>query len=270
MDRDEEDLEAQEMAAAMGFSSFGSHKPAAKKRRFNPTTDAYVEGQELASLDKGGKKGQGSGGNTVPLGKTRIIGSGPGAADSSTGQKHVPGGNQDEIDLGEDQEELGDGPNYIDTSLPPPIEQGRSGGLPYADVSQPPPASDEEAREVQRRIDVLLASLENRGSENTSVAESSSGTQPLSHDLPARPGFRDGALMQGGPRPSYMSRNDFNDTASVASSSRPSERGQKNANWYVGYYDPSFNENPWTRLEQAKGLEPLGKWPDNQGVRMFP
>ncbi|RMJ19699.1 hypothetical protein BHE90_006894 [Fusarium euwallaceae] len=30
--------------------------------------------------------------------------------------------------------------------------------------------------------------------------------------------------------------------------------------WYVGYYDPTSNENPWERLEKARGLEPQGTW----------
>ncbi len=30
--------------------------------------------------------------------------------------------------------------------------------------------------------------------------------------------------------------------------------------WWIGYYDPSSNENPWERLEQARGLKPLGPW----------
>src|SRR3978361_795256 len=81
---EEEDTEAQSMAAMMGFSAFGSHKPPAKKRKFNAGTDAYVDGQELAKLDKGGKNGQGSGGNTMPLGKIRVIGGGIGKAPTET------------------------------------------------------------------------------------------------------------------------------------------------------------------------------------------
>ncbi|KAK0704795.1 hypothetical protein B0H67DRAFT_649206 [Lasiosphaeris hirsuta] len=30
--------------------------------------------------------------------------------------------------------------------------------------------------------------------------------------------------------------------------------------WWIDYYDPSSNENPWDRLEQARGLEPVGTW----------
>ncbi|KAL2265248.1 hypothetical protein VTJ83DRAFT_6348 [Remersonia thermophila] len=30
--------------------------------------------------------------------------------------------------------------------------------------------------------------------------------------------------------------------------------------WYVDYYDPSFNENPWEGMEKFKGLEPVGTY----------
>ena len=34
----------------------------------------------------------------------------------------------------------------------------------------------------------------------------------------------------------------------------------KNPNWYVGYYDPSSNENPWAKLEAKMGLSATGDW----------
>lgn len=41
--------------------------------------------------------------------------------------------------------------------------------------------------------------------------------------------------------------------------------------WYEGYYDNTSNENPWERLEQAKGLEPKGSWlPRGSGVTSRP
>ena len=46
---------------------------------------------------------------------------------------------------------------------------------------------------------------------------------------------------------------------------QPRQRGQKNEFWYVGYYDPSFNENPWAKLEKAHGLEPRGTWIERRG-----
>lgn len=144
----DEEEEAAAMAAMMGFSGFGSQKPPAKKRKF--TTDAFVEGQDVKNLDKGGKKGQGSGGNTIPLGKARVLGTG-----SSNKAIEPVKTNDTEIELEED--ETG-GPQYVDTSLPPPILAGEEGAPQYIDISEPPPAavSDEEAKEMQSRIDVSL------------------------------------------------------------------------------------------------------------------
>ncbi|KAG4411151.1 hypothetical protein IFR04_015722, partial [Cadophora malorum] len=141
------------MAAAMGFSSFGG-KPAAKKRKFNPTTDAFVEGQALEKLDRGGKKGTGSGGNMIPLGKQRVIGQ----------KKERAVQNEQEITLDEDDEEGSgeDGPQYIDTSRTPPAAD--DDGPQYIDTSEPPPvvpdpAAEAEAQEMQRRIDAILESI---------------------------------------------------------------------------------------------------------------
>jgi hypothetical protein len=74
----------------------------------------------------------------------------------------------------------------------------------------------------------------------------------------------DSEFMRGGSRSNFgagNSRNTFSDTASIGSS-RPSQRGDpRNENWYLDYYDPSFNENPWERLEKEKGLQkPLWNW----------
>ena len=137
-----EEEEAAAVAAMMGFSGFGSQKPPAKKRKF--MTDAFIEGQE--PVDKGGKKGQGSGGNTMLLGKARVFGTG-----SANKAIESVGMNDSEIDLGDDDET--DGPQYVDTSLPPPILADEE-GLRY----QPPPGvSDEEAKEMQSRIDVSFS-----------------------------------------------------------------------------------------------------------------
>jgi hypothetical protein len=81
--------------------------------------------------------------------------------------------------------------------------------------------------------------------------------------------MNDSNLMRGGLRPSFDANNPrdaFSDSVSVASS-RPSHRGgPRNDNWYLDHYDPSFNVNPWAKLEREKGLEPLGKWPESQGA----
>ena len=143
----DEEEEAAAMAAMMGFSGFGSQKPPAKKRKF--TTDAFVEGQDVKTLDKGGKKGQGSGGNTMPLGKARVFGFA-----SSIKSAEPLATNDAEIDLSDEDET--DGPQYVDTSRPPPIIAGDEEVLQYVGMIEAPPAAvpDEDVQEIQSRIDV--------------------------------------------------------------------------------------------------------------------
>jgi len=276
------DDEAATMAAAMGFSAFGS-KPPAKKRKFNPVADAFVEGQELAKIDRGGKKGKGSGGNEVALGKTRVF-----------GQGKMVEGNADEIDLGEDDgvEDFGDrggllsaglknakladgnedeGPQYLDTSLPVPTEHTDDNlGPAYVDTSTAPPIiadsfASAEAAEMQARIDAILNSIgsappptSNDTTETPEDAPSTSTLSPSSTNLPNRPAFSDAGLTRGRSRAGSYA-------GSVASSRGGSSHGgrgggSRNERWYEDYYDPSFNYNPWEKIEKAKGLEPRGTW----------
>jgi hypothetical protein len=233
--------EAEAMAKAMGFSSFGTQGPT-KKRKFNPKTDAMVEGQDLASLDRGGKKGQGSGGNRIPLGKPRVLGV-------------APKSNQEEIELEEEDEE----PSYIDTSLPPPSSQDGSEedeGPAYIDTSLPPP--NEDARAAQQRIDAILA--------NNTIPP-----VPPDSKIKMKPQAPEIGRGAGG----FMNALQDESRLSVSSVSAPAMNSrshidnrqprQKNEFWYVGYYDPSFNENPWAKLEKANGLEPRGTWIERGG-----
>lgn len=294
MDHEDLDDEAAAMATAMGFSTFGSHKPPAKKRKFNPATDAFVSGQELEKIDRGGKKGQGSGGNNMPLGKLRTFGGVAGNEDEIDvdedenedegtvqavpvrRQMNLPAvtgsgsvlpvrnlaGNEDEIGLDdEDGEEGGanifqpegkDGPSYVDTSHSPP-----------AAAVAPLDPSDPEAIEMQARIDLLLASIEEGQSSKEPAPIPVGSEAELTHPLPPRPAQQSfNHLGHGG-----GGRGGFSDTASIASS-RPSH-GERNPKWYEGYYDPSFNENPWKKIETEKGLVSLGNWlePSNDRFR---
>ncbi|PVH80290.1 hypothetical protein DL98DRAFT_515591 [Cadophora sp. DSE1049] len=327
----ESDSEGAAMAAAMGFSSFGG-KPAAKKRKFNPTTDAFVEGQALEKLDRGGKKGTGSGGNMIPLGKTRVIG--------QKKEKERMVKNEEEIKLEEDEEEMGgagirdghlsdaamrgggedldssdgEGPQYIDTSRTPPAAEDN--GPEYIDTSEPTPAlhpqhgaplytetsepapvapdpvSEAEAQEMQRRIDAILQSIGSAPplpsndidppappgkSSYTLPPNMLSPPPPPSKDLPNRgaaafgAGSADTAFMQGSSRGGFTSDRGARGARSDAGGSwggssrggnatRSSGRGERNEKWYLGYYDLSFNLNPWDSLERERGLEPVGSW----------
>ena len=142
----DEDEEAAAMAAMMGFSGFGSQKPSAKKRKF--ATDAFVEGQDVKTFDIGGKQSPGSGGNRVPIGKPRTIGT------VSSG-KAVESEPSSAVDIDMDDDEIG-GPQYVDTSLPPPLLAMEGRKPLYGDTSEPSSVavSIEEAKEMQSRIDV--------------------------------------------------------------------------------------------------------------------
>ncbi|KAI9648216.1 hypothetical protein NHQ30_002848 [Ciborinia camelliae] len=236
------------MAAMMGFSGFGNQNPLSKKRKFNAATDAFVEGAELEKIDRGGKKGHGSGGNQIPLGKMRTI-----------GVKAVETKNEEEIDLGDDEDGDGagedEGPRYLDTSAPPPIFDGIEGGehaLGQDGVSDDP-AIVEERRKAQEQIDAILAAAPESSNKNIS--------QPVSghlHGLPERPVYNNMGFTGGGGNGRGV-RSGGSDAASMASS-RPSGRGTFNKTWYEEYYDRSFNENPWAELEQERGLEATGSW----------
>lgn len=236
------DSEAAAMAAAMGFSTFGA-APAKKKRKFNANTDAFVAGQELENIDRGGKKGKGSGGNNVALGKVRTFGTGAVSESPVVVSRPVENDAEIELELEVDGDGDGDGegeerPNYIDTSLPAPMQEMGS----------------EEQEDAQWKIDEILA--RSSGVTDPAITDSSS--------LPSVPGY---APLPSRPPPQLDS-----DTAvfggsmgSVASSSAGGRnsfprKGQYNERWWDGYYDPAFNTNPWATLELKMGLEPVGQW----------
>ncbi|KAG9231062.1 hypothetical protein BJ875DRAFT_132778 [Amylocarpus encephaloides] len=250
MSSDEDDAAAAAMAAAMGFSSFGGAK-AAKKRKFNPSTDAYIGGQDLEKVHRGGKKGKGSGGNQIPLGRARMIGGGPPDLSGSVANEEETDADGDGEDGGVmingSEEERGpqgqsapgfedeDGPRYLDTSQPAPVGQ-----------PPPPPASTEPDAKTQTRMDAALASILPPPRAFPRETEAA-GASTSSYGLPQRrpPGMRGGyGERGGGGRGGRGGRG----------------TGERDENWYRGYYDPAFNENPWSALEKQHGISSPGKW----------
>ncbi|KAJ8121501.1 hypothetical protein ONZ43_g2059 [Nemania bipapillata] len=107
---DDAEDSATAMAAAMGFSSFGAQKPN-KRRKFNPSTDAFVD--PISSLTStvastlpfhryADNSTTPTGSNTVPLGHRKQV------------------TNMDEIDLDDDEDDDDEDPEpqYLDTSRP--------------------------------------------------------------------------------------------------------------------------------------------------------
>jgi hypothetical protein len=256
------------MAAAMGFASFGTQGPP-KKRKFNPAVDAFVEGQDLEKIDRGGKKGQGSGGNNIPLGKVRVLGAK--VVDEAVDMEGRET-NEEEIHLDMDDDEEEDGAAVT-------AQDGEVEDVPshYIDTSLPPPT--QEAVDAQARIDAILAASESaaftpaapqpRQTQKqkqkpkpapTGLAAYLSAMQSSSpHQPSAPPGVplpqSDVSLPQ---RPAAPPS-----TVGSTASGFSHGRGQRERNefWYKDYYDPSFNENPWKTLEAERGMpEAPGRW----------
>ncbi|KFY95805.1 hypothetical protein V498_03113 [Pseudogymnoascus sp. VKM F-4517 (FW-2822)] len=271
------DDEADAMAAAMGFSSFGTQGPP-KKRKFNPKSDAFIEGQDLESVDKGGKKGQGSGGNQIPLGRPRQFGvpsqASAGAAkndeeialDDDEGPHRPPpvmdgmGKNEDEILLDEDEDNQG--PGYVDTSLPPPNETAREAQEKIDAILSSTGSSANPARPRQKQkakkpqvggLGAFISALK-----TPVVAPPASIIPPAPGTTPVLQTPAVASLPQRPPPPSLSTVGSAG--GSVGRSQNAGQRGQRNELWYIGYYDPSFNDNPWRGLEKENGLPEVGTW----------
>jgi hypothetical protein len=285
------DDEADAMAAAMGFSSFGTQGPP-KKRKFNPKSDAFIEGQDLEAVDKGGKKGQGSGGNQIPLGRPRQLGVPSQApAEAATNDEEIALDDDDGPQYVDDDE----GPRYLDTSRPPPALDGlgknedeilldedeEEQGPGYVDTSLPPP--NEAARAAQEKIDAILASTggtvasvpgkqkqKAKKPQDTGLGAFMNALKtpvvaPPGSSIPPAPGTASilqtppvGSLPQRPPPPSPSIAGSAG--GSMGRNQNAGQRGQRNELWYVGYYDPSFNDNPWRGLEKENGLPEVGTW----------
>lgn len=264
------------MAALMGFSSFGA-APKAKKRKYNPAVENAVTD---ASLTLQGKRQQqqqhkdyrpssgASGGNRVPLGRGRGMGTGAkneGGIPSVVEQPH--GGMLDEtttaggLATGE-AAELGDRvgsgvlggsgsaseddmPRYVDTSSTPPAEEGRvtavgTGGWGdhsprYVDTSRqrPLPGPGE--------VPSPAAELSPNDDGGAGLQH---GNQSSVQQLRQEPNSRYVLGSEG--------RGGGEDKVGVASGElydwRALRKGVVDRRGDVTYYDESFVENPWRDL----------------------
>lgn len=233
----EDDADAAAMAEAMGFSGFGSQRPA--KRKFNANADAATDLEPLPEKKKGGNVSK-TGANNAPLGARRQLpvlpaglpprpnmgaGIGVGAVDS------------DEIDLGEGEEGLGG-------TAASGFHHG-AGGSGFGSSKWQPDghlSSDIDATSAQPR--------------NHAVIDNGPP------GLPARP-----------PQPSFgRDQNQRRGTGGRGGGSRggsghdfhqpPAETGPP---WWEGYHDARMNENPWEKLEAERGLQPRGTWVARNG-----
>jgi len=174
------DTEAQDMASALGFSSFGTQEQnrPSKKRRFDATSDSSSQAPSP------------SGANSLPV-HSRVMTS---SANSSATQKDPA-------------------PVYLPglEGLKMSVTSSSPGGVRSEGWYPSPENPDHRVEEVEAPIDV-------------------------SH-------FHHGHRIA---------------TTARHKAARP--LSSINPLWYVDYYDPSSNQNPWERLEQAKGLASIGSW----------
>lgn len=168
--------------------------------------------------------------------------------------------NLDEIDL--EDEEGDEGENEVGAAVRLPEasperefqEDDDEPGPVYIDTSLPPP--NRKSRAAQVMIDAILAKNEGAGpAPPKKQAKKAAAPQGLGQFLSA---------LQGPPPmppPTIQQLHQVQQVQQVHPWPLPPRgNGQRNALWYVDYYDQSFNENPWLVLEMSKGLQPLGSW----------
>ncbi|KAI1351935.1 hypothetical protein F5Y01DRAFT_107001 [Xylaria sp. FL0043] len=225
---DAEDADtATAMAAAMGFSSFGAQKPN-KRRKFNPSTDAFVAptSSSISASDStsssappfhryndslGHNHKATTGSNTIPLGPRRR--------------------NVDEIDL--------DG------------DDGAEPFTPGDQRAQPTTANDDEAEPEPQYLDTSRPSL-------SVVADPADAIQLK---IDAIVGSSADAHASLPPPSSYIVGAVDTSGGSRGGRQRTTNRDNRSSTgWWQDYYDPSFIVNPWENLEKANGLEPRGTW----------
>ncbi|KAI0182122.1 hypothetical protein GGR52DRAFT_68131 [Hypoxylon sp. FL1284] len=209
------------MAQAMGFSSFGAQGTPNKRRKFNPRTDAVVASTSTS---------------TLPLHNDAAL-------KTTTGSNTIPLGvrtqNEDEIDLEDEEEE----PVAPTNEVPSHLKDGRGNtdannpGPQYLDTSRP--STIDPANEVQSEIDSIV----NTSSEWPGMASLSSFR-----------GSRGGRRGRG-PWEGYQL-----DRGRGGYHINQGHGGEPAKKWWVSYYDPSSNVNPWEHHEKTRGLEATAGW----------
>ncbi|KAI0407839.1 hypothetical protein F4802DRAFT_489252 [Xylaria palmicola] len=131
------------MAAVMGFSGFGAQKPN-KRRKFNPSTDAFVASDSLSA-------------STSALPSRRYND----GSIATTGSNNVPLGvrkkNDDEIDLDGDADEERISPEDETARQTTADNDDEDPEPQYLDTSRPPaPAAPDAAQDLQSKIDDIV------------------------------------------------------------------------------------------------------------------
>ncbi|KAF9874480.1 hypothetical protein CkaCkLH20_08043 [Colletotrichum karsti] len=205
-----------EMAAAMGFSSFGM-QPSAKKRKYNNRTDAVASSSSA------------TGANQVALAPRAP------PTTTSTSTTAPEAANTDEIALDSDD-------NEADRDAQ---DDDGGGASLYAD-----PAVAPALAHAQSLIDELATrgGIAAGGGGENGVAPQPVATAPSG--LPQRPNASWGTEMGAAPKtltPRSLYQRNMRERNRNPPPPRLQHPGDKH--WYEGYYDPRSNEDPWEVLE---------------------
>ncbi|KAI1403308.1 hypothetical protein F4819DRAFT_230919 [Hypoxylon fuscum] len=191
-----------------------------KRRKYNPHTDEAVVASSSTT--------------TIPLHHNN-------AQETSSGANATPLGvriqNEDEVDLDEDE----DGASLSNKEGHGPAgDDGNDAGPQYLDTSRPSTAAPTDSlEELQAKINAIT------GASSAELLESSPNTVMWPGIKASRGNNRGGSGTQGR-REAY----------------KPSwaQGGDSDRKWWIDYYDPSTNINPWERLEESHNLGSRGSW----------
>lgn len=103
-----------------------------------------------------------------------------------------------------------------------------------------------EELEMQERVDSLLKKIGSIPSQNCNA------------DMTIQPTIQSNSQDPGDHALKDSSFYGLVHTRNAGKLGRNMEMSKKyNEFWYLDYYDPDFNNNPWQELERANGLEPV-------------
>ncbi|KXH61212.1 hypothetical protein CSAL01_12095 [Colletotrichum salicis] len=236
MDEDDSLAIDPEMAAFMGFASFGT-QPAAKKRKYNHRSDAVA--------------------SATGANQTELAPRAPRAAPSTTETAAAPAANTDEIALDDDDEDDGTAA-VAAVAAGEDLDAEEGGANLYSDPTVAPALAH-----AQSLIDELTNSSGAAPEDRTPAPEAQSTTSslPTSSALPQRPDASWGKEM--GSAPTTMPTRERPEQHQHQPGGRQGYKQQQRNDgkpWWEGYYDPASNENPWERLEKKAGVLPKGTW----------
>ncbi|GKT52300.1 uncharacterized protein ColSpa_12481 [Colletotrichum spaethianum] len=244
---DDQDLAAEidpEMAAFMGFASFGT-QPAAKKRKYNHRTDA------VSSASGGQPSARAPVAAATGANQTALAARTPRAPTNEA--PTAPPANTDEIALDDD-----DVAAVVPTEDKQDDQDPEEGG---ARIFSDPTVAPALAH-AQSLIDELSTSGGTGPPEGTPAPQAQGTSLPPSSALPTRPDATWGNELGAAPT-AMPTRERPGQAAGHQPRGRQGYQQQPRNDgkpWWEGYYDHASNENPWERLERKAGVQSRGTW----------